>query len=138
MKKTLFLFCLILLALPIGIAHAYTSNTLLAKALPDECFAGVGVNYPAPLSLVPFTCPANSVPKTNQTYVWGLTRNGNSLWVGTGANVMCTTEGLFLSPSPATHPPMYANLETVRLRERIRLLRRSGVTGVRLKYTNTI
>ena len=43
--------------------------------------------------------PLYAVPKTNQTYVWGLTRIGNSLWFGTGANVMCTTEGLFVEPT---------------------------------------
>jgi hypothetical protein len=105
MKKTMFLLCLFLLALAVGSAQAYTANTLLAEARPDECFAGIGVDYPAPLSLDPFTCPnvgdpnnpLYALPKTNQTYVWGLTQIGNSLWFGTGANVACTTEGLFVN-----------------------------------------
>jgi hypothetical protein len=75
----MFLLCLFLLALAVGSAQAYTANTLLAEARPDECFAGVVVDYPTLISLDLFTYAANSVPKTNQTYVWGLTRVGNSL-----------------------------------------------------------
>ena len=41
-------------------------------------------------------CPEGSVEKTNQTYVWGLTRSGNSLWFGTGPNVYCTTTAQYV------------------------------------------
>ncbi len=92
----------LLLLFPLSNAQAViTTNNLLAEATPDECFAGVGVDYPNgiagfnPNSGPP--CPEGSRDKTNQTYVWGLTRAGNSLWFGTGANVACTTLGAFVS-----------------------------------------
>jgi hypothetical protein len=112
MKKLILLSCLFLLAL-CTIASADTTGTinLLSKAKPDECFADPGVNYPNGITgyleywpnagpPCPATTPApESLPveaKTNQTYVWGLTRAGNSLWLGTGANVVCTTEAGYL------------------------------------------
>ena len=73
-------------------------QSLLAKATPDECFAGVGVNYP----IANPTCPEGSQPKTNQGYAWGMTQTPGSIWFGTGANVQCLVEGTFLqqtSPS---------------------------------------
>ena len=56
---------------------------LLAKAAADECFAGVGVDYP------PGPPCAAGQPKVNQSYVWGLAQAGRRLWFGTGANVLC-------------------------------------------------
>ncbi|MEU1754592.1 hypothetical protein ABZ436_18240 [Micromonospora matsumotoense] len=56
---------------------------LLAKAAADECFAGVGVDYPAGPPC------AVGQPKVNQSYVWGLAQAGRRLWFGTGANVLC-------------------------------------------------
>jgi hypothetical protein len=67
------------------------SDQLLAKAAPDECFAGIGKPYP-PLQ-AGGTCPAGSIPKRNQAYVWGLTQVGTQLWFGTAANVICVTTG---------------------------------------------
>lgn len=67
-------------------------NTLLSKAKPDECFSGVGVNYPAGPP-----CSAPAIPKTNQGYVWGLGKSENSLWFGTGANVQCLVDGTYLA-----------------------------------------
>ncbi|WP_328342461.1 hypothetical protein [Micromonospora sp. NBC_00421] len=59
------------------------SVRLLAKAAADECFAGIGVDYP------PGPPCAEGQPKVNQSYVWGLAQAGHRLWFGTGANVLC-------------------------------------------------
>lgn len=59
------------------------SFEVLAKAVADECFAGVGVPYP------PGPPCAEGQPKVNDAYVWGLAKAGNRLWFGTGANVLC-------------------------------------------------
>ncbi|MEV6345536.1 hypothetical protein [Actinoplanes sp. NPDC051851] len=67
-------------------ADEYTYQ-LLGKAAADECFAGIGVPYP---SRPPCT---EGQPKVNQSYVWGLTRVGDQVWFGTGANVHCLTSG---------------------------------------------
>ena len=72
--------------------HQALVQTLLGKATPDECFAGIGVNYPAANP----TCPAGSQPKTNEGYAWGMTQTSNAIWFGTGANVQCLVEGTFL------------------------------------------
>ncbi|WP_432971985.1 hypothetical protein [Dactylosporangium sp. CA-233914] len=64
---------------------------VLAKATPDECFAGVGEPYPAGPP-----CESGQ-PKVNQSYVWGLTKSGDRVWFGTGANVQCLTLGTSLS-----------------------------------------
>jgi hypothetical protein len=63
---------------------------LLAKAEPDECFAGPGlIEPPGP------PCEVGQ-PKVNQAYVWGLAQSGKSLWWGTGPNVLCLVLGAFL------------------------------------------
>lgn len=61
-------------------------RTLLAKAPVDECFNGIGkpITYPDENG----HC-ATGVPKVNESYVWGLTKSGSSLWFGTAANVLC-------------------------------------------------
>jgi hypothetical protein len=71
-------------------------RTLLAKATPDECFAGVGVAYP------PGPPCATGQAKVNQAYVWGITRAGQNLWFGTGANINCLTSGRNLNNSRPT------------------------------------
>lgn len=63
------------------------AHQLLAKATPDECFAGVGQPYP------PGPPCESGQAKVNQGYVWGLTRVGKRLWFGTGANINCLTSG---------------------------------------------
>ncbi|MFG2044557.1 hypothetical protein ACGFI8_41600, partial [Dactylosporangium sp. NPDC048998] len=63
---------------------------LLAKAAPDECFAGVGQPYP------PGPPCTTGKPKVNQSYVWGMTKSGDRIWFGTGANVQCLTLGTSL------------------------------------------
>ena len=116
MKTRLVLFLLLLTApLAAGSASAdpwHTSNTLLGHAVPDECYAGIGVDYPGGVTpgdgfTTPVNCPATIpdpaggedlevVPKTNDSYVWALTEEGDSLWFASAANVMCTTAGVFL------------------------------------------
>lgn len=65
--------------------------TKLAKAKPDECFAGIGMPYP------PGPPCKTGKAKVNQAYVWGLTQVGKLIWFGTGANVMCLVSGATLS-----------------------------------------
>lgn len=81
--------------------HQKLVQTLLAKATPDECFAGIGVNYPA----ADPTCPAGSQPKTNQGYAWGMTQTKDTIWFGTGANVQCLVEGTYLQQTTPSVTP---------------------------------
>lgn len=77
----------------------------LAKARPDECFNGIGIDYP-PLN--PDGSCSLGVPKTNQAYVWGLTQaglndstfSGDEIWFGTIANPLCTAPGGIFLPLP--------------------------------------
>ncbi|SCE72775.1 hypothetical protein GA0070563_101620 [Micromonospora carbonacea] len=70
-------------------------HQLLAKATPDECFAGVGVPYPAGPPC------AQGQAKVNQAYVWSLAQANGRLWFGTGANVNCIVAGTTLAqPTP--------------------------------------
>ena len=68
----------------------------LASAEPQECYNGLGERA-SPESTDPFIGPANTLPYTPQAYVWSLTQYENSLWFGTGANILCTTQGAFFS-----------------------------------------
>jgi len=78
----------------------------LAKGQPDECFAGVGVDYP-PLS--PGGTCSTGVPKKNLGYIWGLTEAGlgvpgfagDDIWFGTFANPLCSgAAGGIIEPEP--------------------------------------
>lgn len=78
----------------------------LAKAAPDECFDGIGVDYP-PLSS-DGRCDTG-VPKQNQGYVWGLAQagigtpafEGDEVWFGTVANPLCGgASGGIIDPVP--------------------------------------
>ncbi|MFI5493021.1 hypothetical protein [Actinoplanes sp. NPDC051859] len=73
-------------------ADTYSSR-LLGKAVPDECFAGIGQPYPAGPPC------ATGQAKVNQSYVWGMTRVGRQVWFGTGANTHCLTSGSGLADS---------------------------------------
>lgn len=75
------------------------SITKLAKAAPDECwkqYSGDEVNFP-PKPSVPVngSCAAGQ-PKTNESYIWGMTKTGDRLWFGTAANVECLVIGTYL------------------------------------------
>jgi hypothetical protein len=77
------------------------NRELLAKAQPDECFHGIGGPYdPDP------TCSQGGVPKVNQAYVWGLTKNGPKVWWGTVANTLCWVSGMIMDQSPIQLPTM--------------------------------
>jgi hypothetical protein len=93
---------------------------VLAKAQPDECFQGVRnplnltdpclgfyANYPGDLSeqqkvdcdfsVTGYLTPDGyAQPKTNQAYIWGLTKFGHNLWFGTIANTHCLVISGFL------------------------------------------
>lgn len=89
------------LAAPLGAVdaaggHHHPTTQLLAKAMPDECFAAIGQPYPAGPP-----CAAGQA-KVNQSYVWGMTRAGKTLWFGTGANVNCLTSGRALRNTTPT------------------------------------
>lgn len=62
----------------------------LAKAQPDECYAGIGQPYPpgAP------GCPEGSTPKVSGAYVWSLVKSGDRLWFGTVKNIFCQSRGV--------------------------------------------
>lgn len=120
--RRIFSFVLFLAALfAAGSAGAdpwHTTNKLLGHALPDECYAGLGgVDYPGGITpcdgfTTPVVCPESVdvddpenpgnyitrrvYPKANDTYVWALTEEGDSLWFASAANVFCTTGGIFL------------------------------------------
>ena len=68
-----------------------TDNRLLAQAAPDECFDGLGVDYP-PIN--PDGTCTQGQPKTNQSYIWGLTEQSGKLWFGTMANAACILDGM--------------------------------------------
>ncbi|MFI6164338.1 hypothetical protein ACIA59_30830 [Micromonospora haikouensis] len=72
------------------------TTQLLAKAPPDECFAGIGQPYPAGPP-----CETGQA-KVNQAYLWGMTRAGRTLFFGTGANVNCLTSGRTLENTVPT------------------------------------
>ncbi len=67
-----------------------TSNTLLAAAVPDECFNGIGVDYP-PIN-PDGTCSVGQ-PKINESRIWALTEESGKLWFGTLANYQCILTG---------------------------------------------
>ncbi|HJU25521.1 MAG TPA: hypothetical protein VJ722_02480, partial [Rhodanobacteraceae bacterium] len=75
-----------------------TSNTLLAAAVPDECYNGIGVDYPA---MNPDGTCTTGQPKVNESRIWGLTEQSGKLWFGTLANSQCTVTGqVKSSPTP--------------------------------------
>jgi hypothetical protein len=73
----------------------------LAKAVPDECWNGCGMPYiPASNGM----CPADTLPKRNQAYAWGLAQWGKDVWIGTVANVAGIAAGAAAAGS-STLPP---------------------------------
>ena len=68
-----------------------TDNQLLWQVAPDECFNGIGVDYPA---MNPDGTCSVGQPKANQSYIWGLTEQSGKLWFGTMANTYCTLSGV--------------------------------------------
>ena len=91
-----------------------TDNQLLWQVAPDECFNGIGVDYPA---INPDgTCPVGQ-PKATQSYIWGLTEANGKLWFGTLADALCLVSGNRTSPTPSLNSKgvcEYAMAEQVR------------------------
>jgi len=81
----------------------------LAKAAADECFDGIGIDYP-PIN-ADGTC-AIGVAKKNQAYVWGLAQAGlgdasflgDEVWFGTIANPLCGGAAGVFVPEPQLTP----------------------------------
>jgi hypothetical protein len=65
--------------------------SLLAKAQPDECFLGMGENNIYPFDFDTGECMGR--PKANESYVFGLTRAGDTLWFGSAPNMGCLVYG---------------------------------------------
>ncbi len=104
-RRVLVVLLAALAALPAATAAAADDDpfALLSKASPDECFATIGDPWQA---MPPDgTCPAGRRPKTNQAYVWGLTKHGSDLFFGTAANVQCLVEGTFLGVTTPSESP---------------------------------
>ena len=82
---------------PSGQQSAELPKKLLTKAPVDECFFGIGqqqIDDYAPQQVNVQECvDSGGVPKVNQAYVWGLTKAGSNLWIGTKANTLCTVIG---------------------------------------------
>lgn len=98
MSRRLLALGIALLLCPV--AHGQ-SFELLAKASPDECFAGVGQPYPQGPPC------ATGQPKVNQAYVWGLARTGRELWMGTAPNVHCLVLGAYLGQTDPVETTSY-------------------------------
>lgn len=75
---------------------------LLAKATPDECFGGVGATY-EPIGKDGI-CSGGRRPKTNQAYVWGMTKTRSDLWYGTAPNTACLVLGEILAKLGVSSP----------------------------------
>lgn len=74
-----------------------TSNiTKLAKAAPDECWKQFSGDFPPPPSTPVNGVCAEGDPKTNESYIWGMTKTDDRLWFGTAANVECLVIGTYL------------------------------------------
>lgn len=64
-------------------------GALLAKAVPDDCWAGLGQNKRGDFP----PCPAGEIPKVNQAYIWSMVETGGNVWIGTAANPLCGFTG---------------------------------------------
>ncbi len=78
----------------------------LAKAQPDECFCGIGAGDNGPISssatgdctdLTPAPPLTECVSKTDQSYIWALTKLGKDVWFGTLANSLCVAGSVIQS-----------------------------------------
>lgn len=80
---------------PIGEFSTSITWQVLAKAKPDECFYGIGDSRNTYNPSLELPCPEPATAKVNQAYVWGITKSGDNLWFGTGANVVCLVMGTY-------------------------------------------
>jgi hypothetical protein len=82
--RVVFPLSFLILHSAVTVSHAQTA-TVLAKAVPDECWSGCGMPYTA--ASANGMCPADTTPRRNQAYVWGLAQWKQNVWIGTGANI---------------------------------------------------
>lgn len=68
----------------------------IAKAQPDETFYGPGDPRNSYNPMVPHYTTDSTIAKTNQAYVWGLTKFDDKLFFGTGPNIQCLVLGGYL------------------------------------------
>lgn len=70
-------------------------GTLRAKATPDECWRGLGLNvrYDFINQANPSLPCSTGIPKVDQGYVWGAALVNGVLYFGTTANAQCVGEG---------------------------------------------
>ena len=83
-----------------------TENVLLGEAKPDECFVDVGVDYP-PIN--PDGTCNEGTPKTNESYIWGLTEESGKLFFGTMANTACIVDRFSPGLTAEDAPPIFIN-----------------------------
>lgn len=101
--------CLVLFVFMAGVAPAFSVDIFqelevneLAYANPDECYMGKGSennNFQSTglTSDDMDQCEENGgILKTNRGYLWGLTSSGDSLWFGTGSNIVPVGFGAIL------------------------------------------
>lgn len=79
-------FWLALFGAPFEEPFATMERTLLTKAVPDECYNGIGMPYDPDPACSPYL-PGH--PKVNEGYPFGLAKAGDELWVGTVTNMPC-------------------------------------------------
>ena len=86
-------------------AAAAETWTTLESAVPDECFYGVG----SPSNQYPLSaaCNAPAELKTNEAYVWGLTKSDNNTFFGTGQNILCLVLRGYLGATDPVLTPDY-------------------------------
>lgn len=72
----------------------------LAAATPDECYKPGGTYEPAINDNGVYKCPDGSDRqlKVNQGYVWGMAKQADTLWFGTGPNVQCLMMAQYIAP----------------------------------------
>lgn len=73
-----------------GIPLSEADFSMLAKAMPEECFDGVGSTPGIP------PC-SDGHSKTNDAYIWSMTKSDpEHIWFGTNANTLCEVFGTYL------------------------------------------
>lgn len=76
-----------------------------AKASPDECWNGMGLNARWQFINPTTGCGPTQTPKVDQGYIWGQTLVGNQIFFGTFANAEC----LGYAPNNSNPPPVLIN-----------------------------
>jgi hypothetical protein len=77
---------------------------VVAKAVPDECYLGIGEVNVYPFDPNTETCSAGRL-KVNEAYVFGLTEANGTLWFGSAPNMRCMFWGTIAEASPLEATP---------------------------------